>query len=130
MLKLLLHSPFLQHPLILFLGATALVAPLGPEEGTVLFSLQNGQSLFDVFQTHSSTPHALYIFWGDAGEVHRAGTHFVLNKLPQTGNQFFIHSVIHHLADALTAASGLLTVFPFLDYNSRTFILQLTAKSL
>src|SRR5574344_2045411 len=27
-----LHSPFLQHPLILFLGATALAAPLGPEE--------------------------------------------------------------------------------------------------
>ena len=28
----LLRSPFLQHPLILFLGATALAAPLGPEE--------------------------------------------------------------------------------------------------
>ena len=31
-LHLLLHSSFLQHPLILFLGATALAAPLGPEE--------------------------------------------------------------------------------------------------
>ena len=31
-LHLLLHSPFLLHPLILFLGATALAAPLGPEE--------------------------------------------------------------------------------------------------
>lgn len=29
---MLLHSPFLQHPLILFLGATTLAAPLGPEE--------------------------------------------------------------------------------------------------
>ena len=27
-----LHSPFLQHSLILFLGATALAAPLGPEK--------------------------------------------------------------------------------------------------
>ena len=31
-LHLLLHSPFLQHPFILFLGATTLTAPLGPEE--------------------------------------------------------------------------------------------------
>ena len=31
-LHLLLHSSFLYHSLILFLGATALAAPLGPEE--------------------------------------------------------------------------------------------------
>lgn len=31
----LLHSPFLQHPLILFLGVAALAVPLGPEEVAV-----------------------------------------------------------------------------------------------
>ena len=33
MLRLLLHSPFLQHPRILSLDVTSLAAPLGPEEG-------------------------------------------------------------------------------------------------
>ncbi len=34
--------------------------------------------------------------------------HLFLNKLPQASEQFFIHSVIHHIADAFTAASGLI----------------------
>ena len=107
MLKLLLHSPFLQHPLILFLGATALATPLGPEEGAVLFSLQNGQGVVDVFQTYGSTPHALDILQGDAAKIHRAGPHFALDKLPQAGEQFFIHCVYHHIANAFMAALGL-----------------------
>ena len=112
----LLHSPLLQHPLILFLGATALAAPLGAEEGACLLSLQNGQSLLDVFQTYGATPHALDIFRGDAGKVHRAGTHFALKKFPQAGEQFFIHCVIHHISDAFTAALGLFHVI--LCYSS------------
>ena len=86
----------LSLPLILFLGVTTLAAPLGPEEVAAelpdsiqntfycyklklssgpsdlhqlfLLSLQNGQRLLDLFQTHSSTPHALDIFRGDAGK--------------------------------------------------------------
>lgn len=57
-LHLLLHSSFLYHSLILFLGATALAAPLGPED--VLAVLPD--SIQNTFQRHK-----LKIYSGPSG---------------------------------------------------------------
>ena len=57
---MLFHTPFLQHPLILFLGATALAAPLGPEEVAAELS----DSIQNTFYCHkpiiSSGPSGLH----------------------------------------------------------------------
>lgn len=133
--RTLLHSPFLQPPLILFLGATALAAPLGPEDvatelpDSIQYSfychkLNNSSGLLDLQQLSYSafkTAKAFSISSNLTVPPHMHGAYsWVMPAGPsrrnvsrsQYTNEDEQPIAIHHIADGFTFISGLLMVLP------------------